>query len=594
MYLKSLTIKDHDDFVVQNVDFKMGVNVIKGDTIQSDETSNTNSIGKTTLLRSIDFCLAGSWRSLVYDKEIKTNRNNTVFEFFKSASPNFELIIVNSLEHSVSAQIKINRIITVDFDGKNKENVSVKNLIDDNEVSENELKSRLKSFLFGFNFDKPTFRQLIPKFIRSSDQQVSNVVRYLHSTTSNADYEMLHLTLFGFHSMDLVYSRRAIEAELKQQNTQVSTLRNLVSAGTQEANHLRQSELQELQHKYDTYQISQEYDRENDQLNELKNTLLKIKERISNQNLDCQVWQSRLTEIADENKNINVESVKYMYEEAELYNVALQKKFEETLNFHRKMLENEVKYINSAMQKTQSRIKDLEAEYAIVAEEYSKLLEKLGKSGSLAEYTALGNQINELNKEIADSEAILNSYKSAIKSRDKTKQAFDKLSQQLEAYIDEFRDKLRIFNLYFSEYSKFLSEDGYLLAVNPDDNKHYNLIPRPVDNDSHVGDGHKQSIIIAFDLAYVAYANNPTVSLTRPHFFTQDRVEIINNHIFSQFIELAEKVECQFIFPIIKDKLNEIPSFNDKDVILSLDSDNKFFNIESYQDRKRTHSQPKT
>ena len=594
MYLKSLTIKDHDDFVVQNVDFKMGVNVIKGDTIQSDETSNTNSIGKTTLLRSIDFCLAGSWRSLVYDKEIKTNRNNTVFEFFKSASPNFELIIVNSLEHSVSAQIKINRIITVDFDGKNKENVSVKNLIDDNEVSENELKSRLKSFLFGFNFDKPTFRQLIPKFIRSSDQQVSNVVRYLHSTTSNADYEMLHLTLFGFHSMDLVYSRRAIEAELKQQNTQVSTLRNLVSAGTQEANHLRQSELQELQHKYDTYQISQEYDRENDQLNELKNTLLKIKERISNQNLDCQVWQSRLTEIADENKNINVESVKYMYEEAELYNVALQKKFEETLNFHRKMLENEVKYINSALEKTQSRIKDPEAEYAIVAEEYSKLLEKLGKSGSLAEYTALGNQINELNKEIADSEAILNSYKSAIKSRDKTKQAFDKLSQQLEAYIDEFRDKLRIFNLYFSEYSKFLSEDGYLLAVNPDDNKHYNLIPRPVDNDSHVGDGHKQSIIIAFDLAYVAYANNPTVSLTRPHFFTQDRVEIINNHIFSQFIELAEKVECQFIFPIIKDKLNEIPSFNDKDVILSLDSDNKFFNIESYQDRKRTHSQPKT
>ncbi|UEC24826.1 DUF2326 domain-containing protein [Psychrobacter sanguinis] len=587
MYLKSLTIKDSDGFVIRHVDFKMGVNIIKGDTVKGDDTSNTNSIGKTTLLRSIDFCLAGNWESLVNDKEIKTNRNNTVFDFFKTTSPNFELIITNSLSHGVSSNMKINRMLTIDLDKKGRDKVTVKNLIDGNEVSNDDLKSQLKLYLFGLSMDKPTFRQLIPKFIRSSDHQVSNVVRYLHPTTPNSTYEVLHLTLFGFSSMGLVYERITLENELKQKTSQVNTLRDLVSVGTQEANDLRQSQLKKLQHQYDTYQISKEYERENDQLNQLKESIGKVKNQINNQHLNLDVWQSRLEEITGENQEINAEAVKYMYEEAQLYNVKLQKKFEETLAFHSKMLQNEVQYIHNAIQKTQNSIANLEAEYSLKAEEYSLQLDKLAQSGSLAEYTELGNKINALNKEITENQAILSSYQSALDAQKKIKQELEILSQELEQEIKEFRAKLIVFNQYFSQYSKALSKGGYLLAIEPDKNRHFSLVPRPVDGDSHVGDGHKQSIIIAFDLAYVAYANNPTVKLTRPHFFTQDRVEVIDNHMFSKLIELADEVECQFIFPIIKDKLNQIPNFDETNVILPLDKDNKFFDIEDYQKNKR-------
>ena len=586
MYLKSMTIKDQDGFVIRHVDFKIGVNIIKGDTTQADNASSTNSIGKTTLLRSIDFCLAGKWQTLVYDKEIKSNRNNTVFDFLKKASPNFELIIAKSLKHRVSSQIKINRILTVGIDNKGKEVVSVKNLVDDNDVSEEELKSQLKAFLFGSNSVTPTFRQLIPKFIRASDYQVSNIVRYLHPTTSNATYEVLHLTLFGFHNMELVNKRIALENDLKQQTIQVSSLKNLVSTGAEEAHDLRASQLANLQQQYDTYQISKEYDRENDQLNLLKESLEQVKAQITNHHLDRNIWESRLQEISSENQHINTETVKYMYQEADLYNVELQKKFEETLIFHQTMLKNEVDYIHSALQRTQDNITKLEHEYNIQADTYNKLLNKLAESGSLAEYTALGNQINTLTKEIAESEAILNSYNSAINAQNTLKAEFEALSSQLEKELKEFRNKLTIFNQYFSEYSKTLSKDGYLLAIETDKNGHFILVPTPVDGDSHVGDGHKQSVIIAFDLAYVAYANNPMVNITAPHFFTQDRVEIIDNNVFSKLIELTETVECQFIFPIIKDKLGIIPSFDENDVILSLDKDNKFFDIENYQEKK--------
>lgn len=587
MYLKYLTIKDQDNAIIRHVDFKIGVNIIEGNTTTENAKSNTNSIGKTTLLRSLDFCLAGKWESLVYDKELKNNRNNTVFDFFHKTSPNFELVLTKSLAKNITSQIKINRILTIEYGKKGEEKVTVKNFINNNEVNDNDFKNQLLLYLFGLKTSLPTFRQLIPKFIRASDYQVSNIVRYLHPTTSNAIYELLHLTLFGFIDMGLVNKRIALENDLKQKTEQVKSLKSLVSIGTQEVNDLRLSQLEELQNKYDSYQISKEYERENDQLNLLKDGLEQLKIQINNAYTELEVWKNRLREITSEEQVINIEAVKYMYQEAELYNVNLQKKFEETIQFHQKMLQNEVVYINSAMEKVSKNIQILELTYSEEAEKYSGLLKKLGNSGSLKEYTDLGNQINQLTKEISESEAILNTYNSALEVQLKLRVEIEKLTEELNEAIKEFRVKLKVFNEYFSVFSKMLNKDGYLLVVDEDKNHHFSLSPRPVDGDSHVGDGHKQSIIIAFDLAYVAYANNPTINLMRPHFFTQDKVEIVDSNSLAKLSELAEKVECQFIFPIIKDKLDKLPDFNKENIILTLDENNKFFNIESYYEKKK-------
>lgn len=581
MYLKSLTIKDQSGSIIRHVDFKMGLNIIKGDVTHSADAS-TNSIGKTTLLRSIDFCLAGKWQTLVNDKELKSNRNNTVFDFFKKTSPNFELIIAKSLKEPASSQIKINRILTIGTDKKDKETVSVKNWIDDNEVSNDDFQNQLKHYLFGLDDTKPTFRQLIPKFVRASDYQVSNIVRYLHSSTPNATYEVLQLSLFGFHKMSLVHQRVSTEEDLKQKIAQVDSLKNLVATGAEEAHNLRASQLEKLQQQYDTYKISTDYERESDQLNLLKESLEQIRARITNHHLDRDVWESRLKEISSENQKISVEAVKYMYQEAELYNVELHKKFEETLVFHQTMLKNEVDYIHTALQRVRDNITTLEHQYKIQADSYNKLLNKLAESGSLADYTALGNQINALTKEIAESEAILSSYNAAINAQNKLKAEFETLTLQLDTELKEFQSKLTIFNQYFSEYSKALSKDGYLLAITTDKNGHFILTPTPVDGDGHVGDGHKQSVIIAFDLAYAAYINHPTVGVIAPHFFTQDKVEIIDGNVLSKLIKLIEDTECQFIFPIIKDKLDTTSNFDEKDIILALDADNKFFNIENH------------
>lgn len=587
MYLKHLTIKDKDGFVIRHVDFKLGVNVIKGDTTGTDKQSNTNSIGKTTLLRAIDFCLAGKWQSLVYDQELKSTKNNTVFDFFTITSPTFELLLTDSLKKQVTSELKISRTLLITIGKNGDPKVIVKNFIDDEESTDSEYKEKIKEYLFGTNVSRPTTRQLIPKFIRASQHQISNIVRYLYPTTPNAEYELLHLFLFDFIDMDLIHERISKENDLKQKTEQIKSLGSLIETGAQEVNDLRKIQVRELKKKYDNYQISKEYERENDLLNIEKERLEKTKSDISEHYLDIEVWNKRLEDLSEKQNKIDAETISYIYEEAGLYNVQLQKKYEETVSFHRAMLENEVEFISNVILKNKKQIDKLQFIYTSQSEKYSRLLSKLGESGSLAEYTALSNQINELNKEIIESETILNSHQSSLNLQQSLKAELEEMTNQISEKISSFRRKLTVFNKYFSKYSKDLSEDGYLLVIENDRNNHFTLLPRPVDGDSNVGDGQKQSVIIAFDLAYVAFANDPSIRITRPHFFTQDKVEIVNNNMLSHLINLANEVECQFIFPVIKDKLDNIPSFDEDNVVLNLNYNNKFFDIENYNERKQ-------
>ncbi|QNX03656.1 DUF2326 domain-containing protein (plasmid) [Acinetobacter seifertii] len=285
--------------------------------------------------------------------------------------------------------------------------------------------------------------------------------------------------------------------------------------------------------------------------------------------------------------SIDTQTIEYIYKEAQIYNIDIQKKFEETVIFHQKMIENEVEFIKKSVSKSKEAINSLELEHAKLAEEYSVLLNQLAKTGSLTEYTNLGHQINELTKEIAETESLISQREKTSEELASLKQQFNNLTIKIEDILEKMRIKITIFNRYFSEYSKILTDDSYYIVVNKDKLQHFTLIPSCERNDSNIGDGSKQSVIIAFDLAYVSFANDHTINLTRPHFFTQDKIEIIDVNILDRLINLINRVDCQFIFPIISDKLDGIPDFDDSNIILTLSEDNKFFNIEKYNSAKK-------
>ncbi len=588
MYLKYLSIKDKDNNPIQHVEFKKGINIIKGEKSNNTSNTKTNSLGKTTLLRCVDFCLAGKWSSFVFDKELKDTKNNTVFNFLKETLPSFELVLADTLENKVTKTLKITRSLTINQKAKKETSFfSTNNFINGELVSEAIFEEKIKKMLFDFQGDKPSLRQLTPKFIRTSDHQISNIIKYLHPSTSSFEYELLHLFLFDFPKMDIIHERTNIEHTIGSKSQEFKYLNNTLSTGKREINDVKKIELLELKSKYDSFQISKEYDHENDALNKIQEKINKTKAHINELLLDKDVWEKRLAEMLSKSNSIDTQTIEYIYKEAQIYNIDIHKKFEETVIFHQKMIENEVEFIKKSVSKSKEAINSLELEHAKLAEEYSVLLNQLAKTGSLTEYTNLGHQINELTKEIAETESLISQREKTSEELASLKQQFNNLTIKIEDILEKMRIKITIFNRYFSEYSKILTDDSYYIVVNKDKLQHFTLIPSCERNDSNIGDGSKQSVIIAFDLAYVSFANDHTINLTRPHFFTQDKIEIIDVNILDRLINLINRVDCQFIFPIISDKLDGIPDFDDSNIILTLSEDNKFFNIEKYNSAKK-------
>ena len=81
MFLKSLKI-ENDTGVIRQIDFHKGLNLIVDNTPFRDEKTG-NNVGKTTVLRLIDYCLGGSAKDIYTDKENK-NVNEEVKKFLES------------------------------------------------------------------------------------------------------------------------------------------------------------------------------------------------------------------------------------------------------------------------------------------------------------------------------------------------------------------------------------------------------------------------------------------------------------------------------------------------------------------------------
>ena len=98
--------------------------------------------------------------------------------------------------------------------------------------------------------------------------------------------------------------------------------------------------------------------------------------------------------------------------------------------------------------------------------------------------------------------------------------------------------------------------------------------------ESNAGSGKKQSLVAAFDIAYMAFIQDPNIQLPYPRFATQDKIEIIDIDELDTLADLVFNANGQLITPIIEDKFK---NFNQTDftgkVILTLSPDNRFFNF---------------
>lgn len=562
--------------VIRDIPFHKGLNIILGE--RCIDSGSTNSIGKTTLLRAIDFCLGGDEKPFYQDKENKEAIDQNVFNFFYHVEPIFKLELKNTLDSKVSHKIIFEKRIC-GITSKQPNKLKVLTFINNNEVTNDEYNYQLKNILFNYNTNKPTFRQLITKFIRKDDQQINYILRFLHQATSDLDYEVIHFFLFGYPNPIEIEQKFQLEKEIKQQKNDIKVFDRIKPAGLDQVILLTQKDLNELITQRDDFKINEKYSMEEDKLNTYQNSINDIDEKISFIDFEITALNERKNILLNKEFHQNTNAISLIYNEAKLYNLNLEKKFEETVNFHNKMLQNEVEYINSRILELYQEEKELNALRATFAVDYSTTLEKLAKYGSLAEYTKLNNQINEMQSKLSNALALHEKSIDLNRKFDSINNQLKELNKLIEKNINTIQTNISIFNKYFSAYCKTLFNQTYYLSADPNDKGIHKFKINSLDQ--NFGSGKKLSLVVAFDLAYSAFIKDETVKLPYPNFSTQDKIEIIDIQELYNLALIAKGSNGQLIFPIIDDKFAGLKDFEDN-VIVKVSKKDRFFRIEQY------------
>lgn len=187
MFIKSLLISSPTK-TIRNIQFHRGLNLIVDET-PTGETLTGNNVGKTTVLRLIDFCL-GKDGSVVYtDPENKKEVYQLVKDYLIEKKITITLTLVDNL-NSPQRLVEVSRNFL-----KRSETICK---VNGKDVNKTDLEKYLSNIIFPtIQVAKPTFRQIIAHNVRYDEIRLNNTLEVLNSFTKLEEYETLYLFLFG-------------------------------------------------------------------------------------------------------------------------------------------------------------------------------------------------------------------------------------------------------------------------------------------------------------------------------------------------------------------------------------------------------------
>ncbi len=207
MFLKYLKISS-DLGIIRKINFHKGINLIVD---EGKGHITGNGVGKTTVLKLIDFCLGADPKSIYQDPESKKEIYKLVKDFLIKQNVLITLCLAENLNDKNAESFIIER----NFLPRNKiiRKINGKNYVED------EFNLKLTELFFPEHAAlKPTFRQIISHNIRYKDLSINNTLKTLDKYTSDVEYETLYLFLLGceFAQGD---KKQKILLKIKQEET---------------------------------------------------------------------------------------------------------------------------------------------------------------------------------------------------------------------------------------------------------------------------------------------------------------------------------------------------------------------------------------
>lgn len=572
MFLKSLTISSGDK-IIREITFRKGINLIVDETPETDSKATGNNVGKTTVLKLIDFCLGAESKIVYIDPESKRDVYTLVRDFLI----NNEVLITLTLKADLGDENSSEIVIERNFLPRKKkiQKINHENLTDD------EFEIKLSQLIIPeHNAEKPTFRQIISHNVRYNDENINFTLKTLDKYTSDAEYEALYLFLFDCE-FTKGNSKQAILEKIKQENTYKNRLeKQQTKTAYETALSLINSEIEDLNKKKANFNLNEDFEADLDKLNKVKYEINKISSEISKITIRKDLIIEAEKDLNSRKSDIDLQQLMLIYQQATDKISGIQKTFDDLVKYHNQMIVEKVKFIKKELPDIDKVIQDKQAYLQKQLREENKLAAEIAKSDSFEELESLIIELNEKFRKKGE-------YESVVQQLEEVESNLKNYTGQLneinnELFSDDFeqtvKNQLNKFNKYFASISDQLYGEQYAVKYDIISNRNNQRLYKFSAFNTNLSSGKKQGEISCFDIAYTMFADEENISCL--HFLLNDKKELMHDNQLVKIAEFVSNNNIQFVASILKDKLPK--ELNKEDYFaVKLSQQDKLFRIEN-------------
>jgi len=573
MYLKSLTLTRDDGYIIRDIRFRVGLNLIVDETPLVDSKKTGNNVGKTTVLKLVDFCLGGEAKPIYTDPEDMRQEYKLVKEYLIGHKVLVTLILKGDLLQESAKEVVIERNFLARqhkiqrIDGVNK--------------TVDEFNETLTSLLFpGHYGNKPTFRQIIAHNIRYTDQSISNTLKNINAFTRDDEYETLYLFLFGCN-FEQGNAKQALRAQLDIEEKFKKRLEaEQTKSGYETALALLESEIEELERCKARLNLNPHFEADLDKLNGVKYQINVLSSELGRLELRKRLVLEAQQDIQAGVSTVDVQQLQQIYQQATALVGNVQKTFQELNDFHNKMVEAKARFIAQDLPK-------INMELTAKREHLNRLLTEEAELSAAIRYSDAFEVLEQLIAELNAKHHKKGDYENTLRQLHTVEAKLADLGGQLaeidqglfsEVFAEKITAQLNKFNRHFSAVSYELYGEKYALKYDTKTVKGrrlYKFTPYDLNNFSS---GKKQGEVSCFDIAYTLFADEEHIPCM--HFLLNDKKELMHDNQLLNLAKLANAKGVQFVVSILKDKLPEELDKADY-VVVKLSQENKLFRIEA-------------
>ena len=468
MFLKLLKIETEDE-VLRELQFHKGINLIVDDTPISANNENElktgNNVGKTTVLKLIDFCFGAKAKNIYSDPENERRDYELVRNFLIDYKVVITLILKENLDDENSDEIVIKR----NFLKRNK----VLRQVNDKNCTEDEFETEIRSRLFpDITEGKPTLRQLLSHNIRYSEESIGNTLKVLNRYTKDVEYETLYLYLFGC-KFDGGQKKQELLTKIGQETSFKDRLEKKQTKNAYEAAlALIEREIENLNRKKTELNINENYEDDLGRYTQIKYEKNKTAELISNLEIRRNIIVETQQEMQQEISDIDLQQLRQIYIQAGTQFEKIQHTFEELVAYHNKMVAEKIRFISKELPELQNRIENEKKYLDTLCEEERKYARIVAQGDTFGELEKLIEELNEKYRQKGEFESIITQMEDVDANIRQYRRELEDIDKKIfsDDFEDTVRNQINKFNVFFSEVSKKLYGETYAITYDTEIN----------------------------------------------------------------------------------------------------------------------------